>query len=431
MNSKLSCFVVAPIGESGSEIRKDSDDLLDLIIKPALEVFNIDVIRGDHRNESGQIDIDVIKLVQESDLCIVDLSLENINVYYELGRRDETGKPIILLKSSSSQNLPVDIATRRYIEFNLDDRRAIISSRNKIKEAVQQFIDSGMERTKGTNLFAISEKIDRIERNIARLMESRTNIGGNIQTNWDGENEVDDPMTMFKVALLQRNIPMAESAMTLLQYSMEEVTFYDFVVEQAAALGSRKAGEMLIEYLENFMDSVDDENKKVEYLASLTTYLNITDQESQYIKQIEEIALKIKNENDMTPVEIFNQLSRLYHGIYILSKDNTDSDNAIKYIKQAIETDPGVASYYYNLAMYYTAKADNLTDSNESLEIIKIASENIRKARDLKGENYDEDYINLACRLFHRINSSEWLDYFELLKKISPNKAMLLKRELK
>ncbi|MDE6339490.1 MAG: hypothetical protein K2K97_06860, partial [Muribaculaceae bacterium] len=109
MANKLTCFVIAPIGETGSEIRQDSDDLLDLVIKPALEVFNMDVIRGDHRNESGQIDVDVIKLVQESDLCIVDLTHENVNVFYELGRRDETGKPTILLKSSKSKNLPVDI----------------------------------------------------------------------------------------------------------------------------------------------------------------------------------------------------------------------------------------------------------------------------------------------------------------------------------
>lgn len=429
MNAKLSCFVVAPIGETGSEIRQDSDDLLDLIIKPALEVFNIDVIRGDHRNESGQIDVDVIKLVQESDLCIVDLSLDNVNVYYELGRRDETGKPIILLKSSASQNLPVDIATRRYIEFNLDDRRAIISSRDKIKEAVQQFIDSGMEKTKGTSLFAISEKIDRIERNIARMMESHTNMDTSFSNDWDDTSE--DPLTQFRVALLQRNIPIAESAMMKLQYSYDEVTFYDYFVEQVAALGSRKAGEMLINYMENFMDSVDDENKKVEYLGCLVTYLNKTNKESQYIDQIEEIVLKIKNEDGQTPAGIFNQLSRLHHGIYLVSKENTHLDSAIKYIKRAIEASQEEASYYYNLAMCYDSKAEDLANDEEKQQIIQIACENIRKAIELGGENYDEDHIVLACRLFHKINDTEWLDYLELLKKISPNKAMLLKRELK
>ena len=98
------CFIISPIGESGSETRQNADDLRDLIIKPVLESFGFTVIRGDHRSEAGQIDIDVIRAVQESDLCIVDLSLPNTNVFYEFGRRDETGKPLILLKQKEAAN---------------------------------------------------------------------------------------------------------------------------------------------------------------------------------------------------------------------------------------------------------------------------------------------------------------------------------------
>lgn len=431
MSKNLSCFVVAPIGETGSDIRQDSDDLLDLIIKPALEVFGIDVIRGDHRNESGQIDVDVIKLVQESDLCIVDLSLENVNVYYELGRRDETGKPIILLKSSSSQKLPIDIATRRYIEFNLDDRRAIISSRDKIKEAVQTFIDNGMERTKGTSLFAISEKIDRIERNLARLIESR-NIYINSEAPLTDEWDAEDPSTLIQLALLEKNIPMAEYAMDKLQYSMDEISFYDVVVEQVAAiLGSKKAGEMLIDYMETFMDSVDDVNKKIEYFGCVVSYLNRTDQELKYINIVEKISLKIRNSDNEITDGVYNQLNRLYHGIYVSTKEDSYINKAISYLMKAIEANPSVASYYYNLALCYDSKKDNETNSNEKTELIKTACEFICKAIELDGENYDEDHIVLACRLFHMIDNTEWLDYLDMLKKISPNRAKLLKRELK
>lgn len=429
MSSKLSCFVIAPIGEMGSDIRKDSDDLLDLIIKPSLEVFNIDVIRGDHRNESGQIDVDVIKLVQESDLCIVDLSQENINVYYELGRRDETGKPIILLKSTVSQSLPVDIATRRYIEFNLDDRRSIITSRDKIKEAVQSFIDSGMEKTKGTSLFSISEKIDRIERSLSRLMESHLDNGG-ITTN-EVINQDDDPMTVFRVAILQRNIPMAESAMASLHYSMDETSFYDYVVEQAAMIGSRKAGQMLIDNTEKFMDSVSDLRMKMDYIGCLITFLNKSDQESKYLDFVEEVAMRIKNEDGDVPAEIYNQLNRLHYGIYLLTRNENNLINAISYLDKAIEMEPEVASYYYNLALCYSSKADDTDDSEEKNQILQNACELLRKVIKLDGEKYDEDHIVLACRLFRHTDNAEWLDYLDLLKKISPNRAILLKRELR
>ncbi len=428
MSAKLTCFVIAPIGETGSAIRQDSDDLLDLIIKPSLEVYGIDVIRGDHRNESGQIDVDVIKLVQESDLCIVDLSVDNVNVYYELGRRDETGKPIILLKSASSPKLPIDIATRRYIEFNLDDRRAIISSRDKIKESVQIFINNGMEKTKGTSLYAISEKIDRIERNIARLLVDKqiSNVG-DMSIDWEG---IDDPNSMLRVALLQKNIPMAEAAMMKLQFSMEELTFYDYVVEQVAVIGSRKAGEMLIDYMENFMDAINEENKKVEYLASLITYLNITNQEATYLNKIEPIALTIRNEEGDVPAAIHNQLSRLHYGLYVISRDFEHLEKATEYSEKAIGAKPDDASYHYNLAKCYEAKFMAPNCVNEE-ELCQLACEYARKAVALDADNYDEDHIALACSLCHRINNMEWIDYLELLKKISPYKAILLKQELK
>lgn len=427
MADTLTCFVIAPIGEVGSQIRQDSDDLLDLIIKPALEVFNMDVIRGDHRNESGQIDVDVIKLVQESDLCIVDLTIENVNVYYELGRRDETGKPVILLKSSKSKNLPVDIATRRYIEFDLDDRRALIVSRDKVKEAVQGYIDKGMERSKGTSLFAISEKIDRIERNISRILDASSNPF--IST--ADPNVEEDPETIFRVALIQRNIPMAEAAMSKLQYSMDKITFYDYIVEQVAALGSHKAGEMLINYFESFMDLVDDVNKKIEYFACLVTYLNRSDQESNYIDRIKPIILNIRDEENCIPSEIFNQLNRLHYGIYISTKNEFHLNEAITYLKKAIEASSVKPSYYYNLASCCKSKADVCLSDEEKQNAIQSACKYIREALELSAPNFDEDHLALACRLFHMTDNPEWCDYLELLREISPNKAMLLKRDLK
>lgn len=429
MSKKLTCFVIAPIGETGSQIRQDSDDLLDLIIKPALEVFGIDVIRGDHRNESGQIDIDVIKLVQESDLCIVDLSIENVNVYYEMGRRDECGKPILLLKSSMSSNLPADIATRRYIEFNLDDRRAIISARDKIKEAVQVFKDEGMEKSKGTSLYSISEKIDRIDRNLARLVEKEHFAirGGNAPEEWDNEN----PQTLFRVALLKKNIPMAEFAMEKLYYSMEESSFYDLIVERVALLGSRKAGQMLIDNAQHFMDSTSDTQKKVEYLGCLVSYLNKTDQESSYLAIIEPIALGINNEDGDIPHAVYNQLNRLYYGAYITTNDTYLLDQSLAYVEKAIKLEPTEGSYYYNLTLCYESKADNAKDEDEELQMIQVACDNIYKAVKLDGDEYDEDHLVLACRLFHRAQDATWLEYLDVLSRVSPNRAILLKQSLK
>ncbi|MBR5013777.1 MAG: hypothetical protein IKY16_04145 [Bacteroidales bacterium] len=435
MNKRYTCFVIAPIGDTGSQIRRDSDDLIDLIIESALEVFNIEVIRGDHRNESGKIDADVIKLVQESDICIVDLSYENVNVYYELGRRDESGKPIILIKSVSSPKLPIDVATRRYIEYNMDDRRAIVETRKKIQEAVQTFMDMGMQKTTGTSLFAIGEKIDKIERIVSRLNESFLKANTSI-TSLNAEENLDaeDPSTLFRVALLERNVPKAEFAMTKLQHTMDRTAFYDIVVEQIAAIGSRKAGEMLLDNIDNFMDSVNDIKKKLDYLGAVITYLNRTDQEYEYRQVIEQVSYDLLNNedsnNDIT-ASIYNQLNRLYYGIYIQRKEDLYLDNAIEALQKAIDLQPNNGTFHYNMALCYVLKKEITEDLDQIEEINNTACEYIKTALELDGEEYDEDHLILACRLYFSTNNSEWLNIYELLKKISPNRAKLLYMELK
>lgn len=433
MSRKLKCFVVAPIGETGSQIRRDSDDLLDLIIKPSVEMFNIEVIRGDHRNESGQIDVDVIKLVQESELCIVDLSYENVNVYYELGRRDECGKPVILLKSSASGSLPVDIATRRYIEFNLDDRRALVATRDKIKEAVQGFIDEGMEATKGTSLYAISETIERIDRNLARLLEkeqSRKHDTFAVEDNEEWENE--DPHTLFKVALLKKNVPMAEYAMSKLIYMIDEITFFDFVVEQVAAMGSNKAGRLLIDNVERFVDMNIELKKKTDYIKYLVTYLNKSNEESQHLDIIEPIALRILNEDGHVPATVYNQLNRLYYGAFCTTDNELFLDKAIMYVEMAQNSEETPEYFYaYNLATCYAAKRSITNNSEEKLEYLHAACEYACKAVEIDKGEHDEDHIVLACKLLYELQDPKWLELLELLKRVSPNRALLLSRELK
>ena len=42
--SKYNCFVISPIGKEGTDIYQDYKDLLDLIITPALEVYDMKVL---------------------------------------------------------------------------------------------------------------------------------------------------------------------------------------------------------------------------------------------------------------------------------------------------------------------------------------------------------------------------------------------------
>jgi hypothetical protein len=75
------CFYIAPIGDEGSEARKHSDLFLGSIVEPALEPFQLQVIRADSIDKPGTITRQIIEYIMRSRLVIADLSFHNPNVF--------------------------------------------------------------------------------------------------------------------------------------------------------------------------------------------------------------------------------------------------------------------------------------------------------------------------------------------------------------
>ncbi len=90
------CFMISPIGDEKSPVRQEADSLL-WIAQNAVEKYGFDVIRVDQIARTTQITTEIIQLIQESELCLIVLTGHNPNVFYEAGRRHETGRPYIQL----------------------------------------------------------------------------------------------------------------------------------------------------------------------------------------------------------------------------------------------------------------------------------------------------------------------------------------------
>jgi hypothetical protein len=115
--TKKKCFVIGPIGDTGSPVRADADDFMKYIVSPCLAQKEFDYdepIRADKLNEPGRITSQIIKLLMEADLVIADLTTNNANVYYELSLRHAIGKPAIHMALDGTQ-----------ISFDLHDNRTI------------------------------------------------------------------------------------------------------------------------------------------------------------------------------------------------------------------------------------------------------------------------------------------------------------------
>jgi hypothetical protein len=82
---KKSCFVVAPIGDEGTDTRQYSDRVLRHVIKKALEPQYL-VQRADDIESPGVISVQVVQRVLDANLVVADLTMHNANVFYELAR---------------------------------------------------------------------------------------------------------------------------------------------------------------------------------------------------------------------------------------------------------------------------------------------------------------------------------------------------------
>lgn len=113
------CFLICPIGEAGSEIRRISDIVLKYIVTPACQEFDYDVIRSDTEFTVNSINEDIFNHLDNDELAIADLTGLNPNVFYEAGYRKSKGLPLIHIAREGTA-LPFDIKTIRTYFYDID-----------------------------------------------------------------------------------------------------------------------------------------------------------------------------------------------------------------------------------------------------------------------------------------------------------------------
>lgn len=134
------CFLICPIGEEGSTIRKDADDLLEFVVQPACDNRGYTVIRADKISDNGMITQSIIENILQSDLAIADLSGRNPNVFYELAIRHSFGLPIIQITKDDMNSIPFDVHNVRTIHYDLSASGAKAASIEigKVIESIEQ-----------------------------------------------------------------------------------------------------------------------------------------------------------------------------------------------------------------------------------------------------------------------------------------------------
>jgi tetratricopeptide (TPR) repeat protein len=120
---KPHAFVAMPFGTKPDADGKpiDFNRVYAEFIKPGLEQAGCEVFRADEEPAAGDIRADMFQELLVADLVLADLTLDNPNVWYELGVRHALRARGVVLVQGPRPNQPFDIYTDRKLNYTLKD----------------------------------------------------------------------------------------------------------------------------------------------------------------------------------------------------------------------------------------------------------------------------------------------------------------------
>ena len=115
----MRCFFISPIGEPQSAARENSDTVMKYIIEPVCTACNMEVIRADNEAHGDVITDRIFSHINDDDLCIVDITGANPNVFFEAGYRAANKKPLVFIRREG-EPIPFDISGIQVLDYSLN-----------------------------------------------------------------------------------------------------------------------------------------------------------------------------------------------------------------------------------------------------------------------------------------------------------------------
>jgi len=146
-----SCFVIQPF-DGGKFDKRFKDVFSPAIVDAQLEPYRVD------QDPKVSIPIeDIEEGIRESKLCLADITIDNPNVWFELGYAIACGKEVVLVCSEERQTkFPFDIQHRAIIRYATGST----SDFEKLKEAITIKIKAILRKVeKLTNITEVSSKV--------------------------------------------------------------------------------------------------------------------------------------------------------------------------------------------------------------------------------------------------------------------------------
>lgn len=145
---KPHAFVVMPFGvkkdRKGKKI--DFNRIYDELIKPALEAAGLEAFRADQEIRAGDIRTDMFQELLIADLVVADLTIDNPNVWYELGVRHALRARGVLIICGGQVTTAFDLYTDRKLRYSIKgggpDSATIEQDRKSLADMVKATMES-------------------------------------------------------------------------------------------------------------------------------------------------------------------------------------------------------------------------------------------------------------------------------------------------
>ncbi|MCI0388874.1 MAG: AAA family ATPase [Acidobacteria bacterium] len=119
-------FIIRPFGEKPDRngVKINFDKVEEDLIAPALKALNIVGGTSGEIIKAGNIREDMFQLLLTADLVVADVSIDNANVFYELGVRHALRDKWTFLLRCKADDVPFDLKTDHYLAYDGYDPKA-------------------------------------------------------------------------------------------------------------------------------------------------------------------------------------------------------------------------------------------------------------------------------------------------------------------
>lgn len=148
---KAHAFVAMPFGvkKDGQGHEIDFNRVYAELIKPALEQAGLEVFRADEEQRAGGILPDMFQELLIADLVVADLTIDNPNVWYELGVRHALRARGVVLISGGLVPIAFDLYTDRKLRYSIKNQGPDSTTIEQDKKNLADMVTATMESWHG------------------------------------------------------------------------------------------------------------------------------------------------------------------------------------------------------------------------------------------------------------------------------------------